>query len=291
MNTYIPGTFVVAVSGGVDSMVLLDLLTRIGGMELVVAHFEHGIRDDSVEDLRHVEAAAGRYGLPFVYARGNLGKNASEVAAREARYAFLHKVRCDRSAQAIVTAHHQGDLVETALINLARGTGRQGLSALKSTDTVIRPLLGHTKQQLIDYATANNITWREDSTNSDERYLRNYLRRRVLPAMTPEQHEQLLRHIYMARHLNDKIDTILRPMIQQGWLDRQWFIMLPHDVSMEVMAAWLRHHQAAFDRRMVERLVRFAKTALPGKRLDVDKKNVLQAGKEHITLLVKSANL
>jgi hypothetical protein len=91
--------------------------------------------------------------------------------------------------------------------------------------------------------------------------------------------------------LNDKIDTILRPMIQQGWLDRQWFIMLPHDVSMEVMAAWLRHHQAAFDRRMVERLVRFAKTALPGKRLDVDKKNVLQAGKEHITLLVKPANL
>jgi tRNA(Ile)-lysidine synthetase-like protein len=291
MTQIVPGKFVVAVSGGVDSMVLLDLLTRIPGMELVVAHFEHGVRDDSLEDLRLVRSAAERYGLPFAYARGNLGPGVSEAAARDARYAFLHKVRRDRAAQAIVTAHHQGDLVETALINLARGTGRQGLSALKSTDTVIRPLLGHTKQQLIDYARANNITWREDSTNSDERYLRNYLRRRVLPAMTPGQHEQLLSHIYMAQHLNEKIDAILKPLISQGQLDRQWFIMLPHDVSTEVIAAWLRYHHATFDRRTVERLVRFAKTAVPGKRLDVDKNNVLHAGKEHISLLVKPANL
>jgi tRNA(Ile)-lysidine synthase TilS/MesJ len=193
-------------------------------------------------------------------------------------------VRQEHGALAVVTAHHQGDVVETAIINLLRGTGRRGLSSLASTDTIIRPLLAHPKQTLINYAQNNNITWREDSTNGDARYLRNYLRRNVVPRMTHGQHAALLGHIYKAGQLNREIDAVLHQYIQVQALDRQWFIMLPHAISTEVMSAWLRRNRAAFDRRSIERLVVFGKTAGPGKRADIDKNNILHTSKEHITL-------
>ena len=107
MNVEIrPGTYVVAVSGGVDSMVLLDVLAQVPGLQLVIAHFEHGVREDSDEDLQLVESAAKHYDLPFIYERGNLGPTASEAVARAARYAFLRRVREQHAADAIVTAHH-----------------------------------------------------------------------------------------------------------------------------------------------------------------------------------------
>src|SRR5690606_5271626 len=102
-----PGKYVVAVSGGVDSMVLLDLLRQKPKLELIVAHFDHGIRPDSAEDRKLVQRVAKHYDLPFVYAEGKLGPKASEALAREARYAFLRRVQAEQGAEAIITAHHQ----------------------------------------------------------------------------------------------------------------------------------------------------------------------------------------
>src|SRR6266542_1461422 len=143
-----PGKYVVAVSGGVDSMVLLDLLRQKPKLELVVSHFDHGIRPDSEEDRRLVQRIARAYGLPFVYARGNLGPKAGEALAREARYAFLRRVQQEQGAKAIITAHHQDDMLETAIMNLLRGTGRRGLSSLKSREGLLRPLLNWTKKDI-----------------------------------------------------------------------------------------------------------------------------------------------
>jgi tRNA(Ile)-lysidine synthase len=171
-----PGKYVVAVSGGVDSMVLLDLLRSLPGVELIVAHFEHGVREDSDEDRKLVEKAAKQYGLAFVCEHGNLGAGISEAAAREARYAFLNRVKAQNDAQAIITAHHEDDLLETAILNILRGTGRKGLSSLGSTEDIIRPLLHVSKKTIRDYATAHGIAWHEDSTNESDVYLRNYIR-------------------------------------------------------------------------------------------------------------------
>jgi tRNA(Ile)-lysidine synthase len=88
------GSYVVAVSGGVDSVALLHMLAGRPGLKLTVAHFDHGIRPDSAEDRRHVQALAKELGLPFVYHVGELGPDASEAhSSGEARYAFLHRVR------------------------------------------------------------------------------------------------------------------------------------------------------------------------------------------------------
>jgi tRNA(Ile)-lysidine synthase len=187
-----PGKYVVAVSGGVDSVVLLDLLRMYPGVRVVVAHFDHGIRDDSHLDRAHVQALARRYRVPFVYDKGRLGAGASEADARTARYDFLRKAQAASEADAIVTAHHQDDVLETAIINLLRGTGRKGLSSLTSGEGIIRPLLDVPKSEIIDYAKRHRLQWREDSTNLSTDILRNRVRHELLPNWSAHDKHRLL---------------------------------------------------------------------------------------------------
>jgi tRNA(Ile)-lysidine synthase len=284
-----PGRYVIAVSGGVDSMALLDMLAHQPDTELVVAHFDHGIRDDSAEDRRLVARASAAYDLPFVSERAELGPHPSEAAARTARYAFLRRVQKEQGAAAIVTAHHQDDLIETALLNLLRGSGSRGLTSLGSTPDVIRPLLHLPKASLRDYAGAHGLHWREDSTNQDPRYRRNYIRMHVTPKLAPTARQKLLHYIETARRLHRELDRELEPHITGVQLDRRWFIGLPHMVSMEVMALWLRRHVVSTDRRSIQRLTVFAKTALPGKLADADATHTLKVSKNHITLARRPA--
>ena len=164
---------IVAVSGGVDSVVLLDMLVQERQHELIVAHFDHGIRSYSAEDALFVAEITRRYGLPFEMKREELGANASEELARARRYAFLRGVAKKYEA-VIATAHHMDDIAETIAINLTRGTGWRGLAVLAGD--VYRPLLGTTKAELRAYAQEHEISWHEDSTNTSDAYLRNRLR-------------------------------------------------------------------------------------------------------------------
>lgn len=175
-NTLPAGRYVVAVSGGVDSVVLLHMLAHRPDVELVVAHFDHGIRDDSASDALFVAKLASKYGLPFESRREELGKGVSEDQARTRRYKFLKDVAKKHKAK-LVTAHHADDAVETVAINLTRGTGWRGLAVLDSE--VVRPLLDMGKQDVLDYAKKHKLQWREDSTNASDAYLRNRIRRKT----------------------------------------------------------------------------------------------------------------
>jgi len=244
-------------------------------VRLVVAHFDHGIRDDSKQDRLLVQKAAKRYGLPFTYDEAHLGPGTSEADARTARYKFLHGVRQAAKAEAIITAHHQDDVLETAIINLLRGTNRRGLSALKSRPGLHRPLLHVPKHELIAYAKANDITWREDTTNQDAAYLRNRIRQRIVPNFSQLDRIKFLAHIGILTSLNAQIDELLINQLHQQpstyVLDRHWFIMLPHSVAREVLATWLRLRGVKnIDKKRLELLVNAAKTLQDGKRVDVD---------------------
>jgi tRNA(Ile)-lysidine synthetase-like protein len=284
-----PGTYVVAVSGGVDSMALLHALSLQPDLRLTVAHFDHGIRPDSAEDRRLVQTAAQAYGLPFVYASADLGPGTSEAAARKARYNFLHSVKTASGARGIITAHHRDDVLETAVLNILRGTKRKGLSALRSTDTIVRPLLHVPKQSLRDYAHKHNLQWREDSTNQDINYLRNYIRHMILPRLLPAQRAELLAIIKQAEQTNDQIDAHLinhlHVQLADDRLARYWFVQLPHAVAREVLHAWLRRHSIKnIDRKLLERVVVSAKTYRAGQRIVIDGSHELLVGKNELAL-------
>lgn len=284
-----PGRYVVAVSGGVDSVVLLHLLASQPDLHLTVAHFDHGIREDSDLDQQLVAEHARQLGLPYVFDRGHMGIGTSEAAARDARYAFLRSVQQASNAHALVTAHHQDDLLETAVFNILRGTGRKGLSSLQDRHDLRRPLLHLPKADLQAYAREQGLVWREDSTNKDTTLTRNYIRHVLLPRLSEAEKRQLLAYVRHVGILNRTIDrelaTILHLQPSRDTIDRQSFIALPHSVAREVLAAWLRSHGIRdFSRASIERLVAALKTGRAGSRADINAEFQLKIGQKEAQL-------
>ncbi|MBF0624989.1 MAG: tRNA lysidine(34) synthetase TilS [Magnetococcales bacterium] len=192
---YPPGTpLVAAVSGGADSMALLHLLVQGGWAReqaLRVAHFDHRLRPDSRDDAlftAHWAAALGVPGREGRWQSAAPGANLQE-RARQARYAFLLDCARDMGAVAVLTAHHRDDLAETFLERLLRGSGLRGLAVLPRRRglgpgvALARPLLAFSRQELRDWLTREQRPWREDTSNTDDRFRRIRLRRQVLPAL------------------------------------------------------------------------------------------------------------
>jgi tRNA(Ile)-lysidine synthetase-like protein len=296
-----PGKYIVAVSGGVDSVVLLDLIAKhtkspnssniqhpTSSIQLVVAHLDHGIRPDSVDDAIFVMELAEKYGLPFVGGSVRLGPSASEEEARVHRYAFLRRVKDDCKADAIIAAHHQDDVIETAIINTLRGTSRKGLSSLKSTREIKRPLLDKTKKELLDYARSNKLEWRDDSTNQDPKYLRNRVRLSLGKNLDNTTRQNVVELLIKMHKLNIELDNehanLLAEYAADGSINRSWFIKLPHKVAMEVLAFWLRFHDQSFDSRSLARLTNSIKTDQVGNKADVSGGSYILIGKDQISL-------
>jgi len=277
-----PGTYVIAVSGGVDSVVLLDMLSKQKDLNIIVAHFDHGIRSDSNLDAQFVAKLAHSYGYTFVTERVELGPDASEESARNYRYSFLRRVAREYNAIAIITAHHQDDVIETSMINLLRGTGRSGLTSLKDTKEIIRPLLSMSKKDLLGYAKENNLTWREDSTNESSQYLRNRIRQNIVHKMDATTRQKWLSILEHSAHHNRKIDQEIEHLLRRGLhknklvMSRKWFIMLPHDIAREVVRSILLKTGAKeVDKKTIERITIQIKTLPHGKTLQASGVDVL----------------
>lgn len=179
-----------AVSGGLDSMVLGDLLRRTG-YDFAIAHCNFNLRgEESDADQLFVEAYARQNNIPFFTTRFDTGAFAADnkvsvqVAARRLRYAWFDELSVLHGFDFILTAHHADDNFETFLINLSRGTGLDGLVGIPQRHgKIIRPLLVFPRSEIENYAAENGIRWREDSSNSSDKYLRNQLRHGVIPVL------------------------------------------------------------------------------------------------------------
>jgi tRNA(Ile)-lysidine synthetase-like protein len=232
------GSYVLAVSGGVDSMVSLDLMARSGrGYELSVVFVDHGWRDVSKE-LELVRRRVTEYGLKL-YEQSLSLSNQSEEAARRGRYAALELVRKEIGADAIVTAHHADDRIETVILAQLRGSGRKGLSALQSTDYILRPLLGLRKLEIVEYAQQHKLEWVEDPTNVDIKYRRNWVRNEILPklkASDPDFDGWIIAKIEEADRLNLEVDDELERMVKISENNREALLKYDYIKSLSVAA-------------------------------------------------------
>ena len=182
-----PGVALLAVSGGGDSLALLDLLATLGpdlGLTLLVAHADHGIAPGSDAVAAAVERQAReRYGLEAVVGRLALGAGASETRSRVARYRFLRAVQAERGARYLLTAHHADDQAETVVLRLLRGSAPAGLRgiAARGPRGLVRPLLPFAHAELLAHAERAGLEVAHDPANRDPRHLRSWVRTVLLP--------------------------------------------------------------------------------------------------------------
>jgi tRNA(Ile)-lysidine synthase len=211
-----PGPVIVAVSGGPDSVALLDLLARAGanqGLDLVVGHVDHGIHPNSAQVAHQVESLASHYGVPMEATRLGLGSDAGETRARSARYAWLEAIRVRYCAVAIMTGHHADDQAETVLMRVLAGSGPAGVAGMARVNgRLVRPLLSFRRVELTSYLRQRGLTAFLDPANADSRHLRSWLRTEVLPGLErrlPDLHRNLIRVSTQAARDRAAWDAIL----------------------------------------------------------------------------------
>lgn len=187
-------TVIIGLSGGPDSIFLLHVLHILAptlSLHLVAAHLDHGWRKESIMDKAFCAKQAEQYGVPFVsgHARDfeietSEQDGSLEAQGRAARRAFFEQTRQHYHAQKIALGHHADDQIETFFIRLFRGAGISGLGSIRPSDGVFtHPLLPCTKMEILDFLNENRITFLTDTTNSDNRFLRNRIRHELIPCL------------------------------------------------------------------------------------------------------------
>ena len=196
----IPGDLWVGLSGGVDSVVLLDACVRLFGSEGVRAlHVDHGIDPNAAQWADHCRALCADLGVPIVVERlGPLPQRGLEVAAREARYAaFAQHLG---AADTLALAHHADDQAETVLLRLVQGRGVYGMPAVRglSTSNVVRPLIETSRAAIEGYARDRGLEWIDDPSNADSAFDRNFLRNEILPTLAERWGDRPVRGLLRA---------------------------------------------------------------------------------------------
>lgn len=199
----------IAVSGGIDSMVLVHAAKKLE-WNFAIAHMNFKLRGDESEgDQIFVEKQAAHYRVKVFCKQvdtlefATQHKISVQEAARNLRYEWFDELATEEEFQYILTAHHAGDVAETLLFNLVRGAGLSGAHGiLASNGKIIRPMLQLSRQAIEEFASQENISWREDSSNSSEKYSRNKIRHSILPlleSINPEAQQHLMQHAFLMK--------------------------------------------------------------------------------------------
>ncbi len=224
-------TIILAVSGGVDSMVLFDMIKNIHPREkIIVAHFDHMLRwwySDGDREL--VASICKRENIIFEVKKmdiGTMAKNEKmnlESLARRERYAFLEIVREKYIAKYILTAHHAVDQTETVIGNMIKWAKVRWLSGMSIVSSyILRPLLSVTKSDILTYAREHQIEYREDSTNTDTTYDRNHIRHDIIPvleSMNPSVHHTISELADYMQSLGDFLSESIRSWLHRSELE------------------------------------------------------------------------
>ncbi|WP_447951819.1 tRNA lysidine(34) synthetase TilS [Chryseobacterium koreense] len=227
LSRLLPGfqeqSFLLAVSGGADSMVLLHLF-KVAGLKFEVAHLNYKLRnEDSDLDQKVVQDFCSKNKIELhlypVSEKDQKPENSIQLWARNLRYKVFRKIQQERDLEFLATAHHLNDELETFLINLSRGSGIKGLSGIPSSENkVIRPLLHFSKAEIYDFAEENGIEFREDLSNQKNDYLRNGFRNQVvaqIQKVSPNFLNGFKDSIHYLSEANDFIQHEIEKVLQE----------------------------------------------------------------------------
>ena len=282
------GLALLAVSGGPDSVAMLDIMARVGpefGLRLAVAHVDHGIAEASPDVAEQVLGLAVQYELPGHLSVLRLGADASETQARRARYAELRDWQAKLGARYLVTAHHADDQVETLLFRLFRGTGMAGLAgiAARGPDGLVRPLLPFRKAALEHWLTtsARDHPVHVDPANVDLRHHRSWIRGELLPVVRDRFGDEVEDHLLdVARHAADDRAAwaaALRALQDVDFhaahgvaeLDRTALLRYEEPLAAALLRAAAREAGCVVGPRRAARLWSFARRAPSGRRFEL----------------------
>jgi tRNA(Ile)-lysidine synthase len=269
----------VAVSGGVDSMVLLNLLHRAAptlGITVTAAHFDHAMRGTSADDAAWLAGVCQAWLIPLITARADEALY-GENAARNARYKFLTEAAARIDATRIATAHHADDQIETVLFRMMRGTGLRGLAGIPlRRGRIIRPLLRFRKSRVEAFAGEQLIPFRTDETNATDAFARNRIRRTVIPALqtvTPTAPDGILalaRHAARAERAWEQLMKDVRRSVvihrDADFIELARGILLEYDAETRsrLLRGELRRFGVAPDARATRTMLRFTESGTSG---------------------------
>ncbi|HWO89903.1 MAG TPA: tRNA lysidine(34) synthetase TilS [Gemmatimonadales bacterium] len=296
-----PGRAVLAVSGGADSLALLDLFAALApefALELVVAHADHGIHPASGLVASEVERLSrGRYGLEVIAGRLGLGEGTSETTAREARYRFLRRAQREVQARWLLTAHHRDDQIETVLLRVLRGSAPVGLAGIREAGPrgLLRPLLPFTRAELVGHVRSRGLDPHEDPANSDPTHLRSWLRTLVLPVLErrlPALRDALAVVAAHAAREREAWDAVLNRLpelelaVREERVDVARAPLATYDqaLAVELLRAATRRAGLIVGPRAASRCIRFAARAASGRRLELGEGLVAEAAFDRLVI-------
>ncbi|OEH84356.1 tRNA lysidine(34) synthetase TilS [Desulfuribacillus stibiiarsenatis] len=286
---------VVGVSGGPDSMALLDVLQSLKeelNIHSIVAHLEHGFRgQESIEDAKYVEQYCLKYGLTFEMKSVNMPflieqrKGSSQEESRRERYQWFREIAKKYHAKYVLLGHHADDQVETVLMRLLQGTSLDGLSGMAVKRhwnglTIVRPMLFVSKEDIEAYCKEQGIQPRRDPSNATNKYLRNKVRNHLIPLLeqeyNPKVKDAILNLVELGKEENDYMQTLalnsLKGLLEeekQGKfykVNRNGLINVPLPLQRRVILLILYYLQKStrFEKRHVDILLRWIATPESG---------------------------
>jgi|CXWL01.1.fsa_nt_gi tRNA(Ile)-lysidine synthase len=292
-NISLRAPLIVAVSGGSDSVALLHLLRAKGFSQLIIAHLDHQLRQNSSQDAKFVKQLAKESGAKFVLKKTNIAQYAKkhrlnrEDAGRQVRYDFFRTLKKKYKATAITTAHHGDDQIETILMNIVRGCGLDGLSGMQEIDGDLwRPLLGMSKKDILKYCRHQRLQFVNDSSNDDLQLRRNFLRKKVIPQLkklnpqlekTIQANAQLWAHT--RAYLQEKAQNFLRThQISDHRYSLKVFLSVPEfeqQIILRELFKQVHGHKKDLQRSHLDQILKILTGNVSGKQKEFGAKKII----------------
>ncbi|MCU0105592.1 tRNA lysidine(34) synthetase TilS [Acholeplasma vituli] len=297
LKPFMDHPWVISVSTGVDSMVLLDMALKMNH-PVIVAHFNHQKRDASVIEAAYLKSYCEKKHIPFEYIVLHIEGNNFQDEAHHLRKMHLEKIAHKYNTPYILTAHHSNDLAETILMKLSRGSNLLGYSGFQMVSKrnefiYLKPLLNFSKDMLYDYAKTHEVHFFEDASNLENHYTRNRYRNSIVPLLMDENPQFLAKINQFSNHLYEAFSYIRsqsKSYLVKHKNDIQITSFFSEDIVIQkdILACMMEYHSIDFNQLKIESILSFLKDSGPNQTYPLNEHYILKRVYQKASITKKS---